>query len=123
MDFLSPWSLAGWVLVPAIFLWGLLAPRGRPVTVGSLMLWRRALGAGPAGKPSAKVRLRDPLLWLDAAAAFLLVAACAQPALRTTAPAQPVATLVMDRTASMAMESAAGDADGRARSARRHARH
>ena len=108
MDFLSPWSLAGWVLVPAIFLWGLLAPRGRPVTVGSLMLWRRALGAGPAGKPSAKVRLRDPLLWLDAASAFLLVAACAQPALRTTAPAQPVATLVMDRTASMAMESAAG---------------
>ena len=108
MDFLSPWSLAGWVLVPAIFLWGLLAPRGRPVTVGSLMLWRRALGTGPAGKPSAKVRLRDPLLWLDAASAFLLVAACAQPALRTTAPAQPVATLVMDRTASMAMESAAG---------------
>ena len=108
MDFLSPWSLAGWVLVPAIFLWGLLAPRGRPVTVGSLMLWRRALGAGPAGKPSAKVRLRDPLLWLDAAAAFLLVAACAQPALRTTAPDQPVATLVVDRTASMAMESASG---------------
>jgi len=110
MDFLSPWSLVGLVLVPAIFLWGLLAPRGRPVTVGSLLLWRRALGRGPAGKPSAKVRLRDPLLWLDAAALALLVATCARPAIRTTAPAEAVATLVMDRTASMRATS-----DGRSR--------
>jgi len=105
MELLAPWSLAGLALVPAIFLWGLLAPRGRPVVVGSLMLWRRALGAGPAGKPSARVRLRDPLLWLDAATVLLIVLACAQPAARTTAPTEPVATVVMDRTASMAQET------------------
>jgi hypothetical protein len=71
------------------------------VTVGSLMLWRRVLDARPAGKPSARVRLRDPLLWLDAAAVLLVVLACARPALRTSAPLEPVATLVIDRTASM----------------------
>lgn len=101
MEFLAPWALVGLALVPAIFLWGLWAPRGRPVTVGSLMLWRRVLAAGPAGKPSARVRLRDPLLWLDAAAVLLVVLACARPALHTTAPLEPVATLVIDRTASM----------------------
>ena len=101
MELLAPWALTGLVVVPAIFLWGLLAPRGRPVVVGSLMLWRRALSAGPAGKPSARVRLKNPLLWLDAGAVLLLVAACAQPALHTWAPLEPVATLVIDRTASM----------------------
>jgi hypothetical protein len=101
MELLAPWALAGLVLVPAIFLWGLWAPRGRPVTVGSLMLWRRVLAAGPAGKPSARVRLRDALLWLDAAAVLLVVLACARPAMKTAAPAGPVATLVIDRTASM----------------------
>jgi hypothetical protein len=54
MHFLSAWVLAGLVLVPVIFLWGWLAPRGRPVIVGSLMLWRRALAAGPVGKPSVR---------------------------------------------------------------------
>jgi hypothetical protein len=111
MEFLAPWSLAGLVLVPAIFLWGLLAPRGRPVVVGSLMLWRRALGGGPAGKPSARVRLRDPLLWLDAATILLIVLACAQPAARTTAPTEPVATVVIDRTAGMAQETPGGKGD------------
>ena len=105
MEFLSPWMLAGLALAPVLFLWGLLAPRGRPVVVGSLMLWRRALGAGPAGKPSARIRLKDPVLWLDAAAVILLVLACARPALRTTAPAEPVATLVTDRAAHMWIEA------------------
>ena len=101
MELLAPWSLAGLVLVPAIFLWGLLAPRGRPVVVGSLMLWKRALGRGAVGKPSARVRLKDPLLWLDALLVLVIVLACAQPALRTRKPMEPVATIVIDRTASM----------------------
>ncbi len=101
MELLAPWSLAALVLVPAIFLWGLLAPRGRPVVVGSLMLWRRVLGKGTAGRPSARARLKDPLVWLDALTVLLIVLACAQPAVRTAAPAH-VATLVLDRTASMA---------------------
>jgi hypothetical protein len=111
MEFLAPWSLAGLTLVPAIFLWGLLAPRGRPVVVGSLMLWRRALGGGPVGKPSARVRLRDPLLWLDAATILLIVLACAQPAARTTSPTDPVATVVIDRTAGMAQETPGGNGE------------
>jgi hypothetical protein len=101
MEFLSLWSLAGLALVPAVFLWGLLAPRGRPVRVGSLMLWRRVLPQGAAGKPSARVRLRDPLIWLDAAAVFLVVLACSRPALKTSEPVEPVATLVIDRSAHM----------------------
>jgi hypothetical protein len=105
MELLAPWSLAGLVLVPAIFLWGLLAPRGRPVVVGSLMLWRRVLGKGTAGKPSARARLKDPLVWLDALTVLLIVLACAQPAVRTAAPAQAVATLVLDRTASMGTQT------------------
>ncbi|MGB2801851.1 MAG: BatA domain-containing protein [Phycisphaerae bacterium] len=101
MELLAPWSLMGLVLVPAVFLWGLLAPRGRRVVVGSLLLWKRALGDGPAGKPSARVRLADPLLWLDAVLVLLVVVALARPAVRTAAPLDPVATLVIDRTASM----------------------
>jgi len=101
MEFLAPWSLVGLVLVPAVFLWGLLAPRGRRVVVGSLLLWKRAMGDGPAGKPSARVRLADPLLWLDAVLVLLVVVAIARPAVRTEAPLAPVATLVIDRTASM----------------------
>jgi len=101
MEFLSLWSLAGLALVPAVFLWGLLAPRGRPVRVGSLMLWRRVLPQGAAGKPSARVRLRDPLIWLDAAAVLLVVLACSRPALKTSEPVEPVATLVIDRAAHM----------------------
>jgi hypothetical protein len=101
MDFLSPWSLAGLVLVPALFLWGVLAPRGRRTVVGSLLLWRRALGSGLGGRPSVRARLRDPLLWLDAAAVLVLVLACARPAYQTEIPDQPVATLVIDRTASL----------------------
>jgi len=104
MEFLSPWSLAGLALVPAVFLWGLLAPRGRPVRVGSLMLWRRVLPEGAAGKPSARLRLKDPLIWLDAAAVLLVVLACSRPALKTSAPADPVATLVIDRSAHMLAE-------------------
>jgi hypothetical protein len=64
-------------------------------------LWKRALGDGPAGKPSARVRLADPLLWLDAVLVLLVVVALARPAVRTAAPLDPVATLVIDRTASM----------------------
>ena len=101
MEFLSLWSLAGLALVPAVFLWGLLAPRGRPVRVGSLMLWRRVLPQGAAGKPSARVRLRDPLIWFDAAAVLLVVLACSRPALKTSEPVEPVATLVIDRAAHM----------------------
>ena len=108
MDFLSPWALVGLALVPAIFLWGLLAPRGRRVTVGSLVLWRQALGSGPAGRPSARLRLRDPLLWLDAGAVLLLVLACARPAVRTSSPSEPVASLVIDRTAAMMVEPKGG---------------
>lgn len=101
MELLAPWSLVGLVLVPAVFLWGLLAPRARRVVVGSLLLWKRALGDGPAGKPSPRVRLADPLLWLDAVLVLLVVVALARPAVRTAAPVEPVATLVIDRTASM----------------------
>ena len=101
MELLAPWSLMGLVLVPAVFLWGLLAPRSRRVVVGSLLLWKRVLGDGPAGKPSARVRLADPLLWLDAVMVLLVVVALARPAVRTAAPLDPVATLVIDRTASM----------------------
>ncbi len=101
MELLAPWSLAGLALVPAMLLWGLLAPRGRPVVVGSLMLWRRALGKGAVGRPSARVRLKDPLLWLDALLILLIVLACAQPARRTHEALEPVATIVVDRTASM----------------------
>jgi len=105
MELLAPWSLAGLVLVPAVFLWGLLAPRGRPVVVGSLMLWKRALGKGAVGKPSARVRLKDPLLWLDALLVLLIVLACAQPAFRTQEALEPAVTLVLDRTASMGCEA------------------
>jgi len=105
MELLAPWSLAGLVLVPAIFLWGLLAPRGRPLVVGSLMLWKRALGKGAVGKPSPRVRLKDPLLWLDALLVLLVVLACARPALRTREALEPAATLVLDRTASMGCEA------------------
>ena len=108
MELLAPWSLVGLVLVPAVFLWGLLAPRGRRIVVGSLLLWKRALGGGPAGKPSPRVRLKDPLLWLDALLVLLLVVALAQPAVRTAAPLEPVASLVVDRTASMYMECEGG---------------
>ena len=114
MQFLAPWSLAGWVLVPAIFLWGLWRPRGRPVMVGSLMLWRRALGSGPAGKPSARIRLRDPVLWLDALAVFVAVLACARPAVRWNQPTESVATVVVDRTASMTIASDGGNRRRRA---------
>jgi len=105
MELLAPWSLAGLVLVPAMFLWGLLAPRGRPVVVGSLMLWKRALGRGAFGKPSARVRLKDPLLWLDALLVVLIVLACARPALPTREALEPAATVVVDRTASMGCDA------------------
>jgi len=106
MTFLAPWWLLGVALVPALLLWGLLAPRGRPVTVGSLMLWRRALAGGSAGRPTASLRLRDPLLWLDAACILFVVLACARPAFDTDRPVEPVATVVLDRTASMGAASA-----------------
>jgi len=106
MIFLAPWWLLGLVLVPAFLLWGLLAPRGRPVTVGSLLLWRRALAGGAAGRPTARLRLREPLLWLDASCILFLVLACARPALETARPLEPVATVVVDRTASMGAASA-----------------
>lgn len=105
MTFLAPWWLLGLVLVPALLLWGLLAPRGRPVTVGSLLLWRRALSGGATGRPTARLRLRDPLLWLDAACIALVILACARPAFDTARPLEPVATVVLDRTASMQMPS------------------
>jgi len=112
MTFLAPWCLAGLAVVPALLLWGLLAPRGRPMTVGSLLLWRRALGEGAAGRPSARLRLRDPLLWLDAVSLLLIILAVARPAWRTARPLEPVATIVIDRSASMGIEPVPGVADG-----------
>ena len=111
MTFLAPWCLAGLALVPALLVWGLLAPRGRPITVGSLLVWRRALAGGAAGRPSARLRLRDPLLWLDAASVLFIVLAIARPAWRTAKPLDPVATVVIDRSASMAIEPVPGVAD------------
>ena len=108
MTLLAPWWLLGWLLVPVLFVWGLLAPRGRRVTVGSLLLWRRALGEGAVGRPSARLRLRDPLVWLDASAVFFIVLACARPAFRTEEPVDPVATVVVDRSASMGLPSLGG---------------
>ncbi len=105
MTFLAPWWLLGLVVVPALLLWGLLAPRGRRVTVGSLVLWRRALSGGAAGRPTARLRLEDPLLWLDASCILFVILACARPAFRTNRPLEPVATVVLDRTASMEMPS------------------
>jgi hypothetical protein len=105
MTFLSPWWLLGLVLVPALLLWGLLAPRGRPVTVGSLVLWRRALSGGATGRPTARLRLEDPLLWLDACCVLLVILACARPAFHTERPLDAVATVVLDHTASMQMPS------------------
>jgi hypothetical protein len=114
MTFLSPWALAGLVLVPAVLLWGLLAPRGRPHVVGSLMLWQRVLGRG-AGRASARVRLRDPVLWADAALLALVILALARPAVPSAESLQPVATLVIDRSASMSMIDEAGPRHERAR--------
>ena len=105
MTFLAPWWLLGLALVPAFLLWGVLAPRGRRVTVGSLLLWRRALAGGATGRPTARLRLRDPLLWLDASCIALAILACARPAFHTDRPLDPVATVVLDRTASMEMPS------------------
>ena len=105
MIFLAPWWLLSLALVPALLLWGLLAPRGRPVTVGSLMLWHRALAGGAAGRPTARLRLRDPVLWLDASCILFVILACARPALETARPLEPAATVVLDRTASMEMPS------------------
>jgi hypothetical protein len=110
MELLSPWSLAGLALVPAVFLWGLLAPRGRPIRVGSLMLWRRVLAEGAGARPSPRARLKDPLIWLDAAAVLLVVVACSRPALKTAEPAAPAATLVIDRAANMWTAAKGGDA-------------
>jgi len=115
MEWLAPWSLAGLALVPAVFLWGLWAPRGRRRLVGSLLLWRRALEAGPAGRPTARMRLKNPLLWLDAGAILLLVLAAARPAVRGTFPRDPVATIRIDRSASMAIEASEGPRWERAR--------
>ncbi len=100
MAFLSPWSLLGLALVPAVLLWGLLAPRGRRIVVGSLLLWRRVLGAGPAGRPQVRLRLRNPLLWLDAALVLVLVLACSRPVIPAEGYGEPVATVVLDCTAS-----------------------
>lgn len=100
MAFLFPWSLLGLVLVPAVLLWGLLAPRGRRIVVGSLLLWRRALGTGPAGGAKVRLRLRNPILWVDAGLVLVLVLACARPALRSEAHTEPVAVFVLDCTAS-----------------------
>jgi len=120
MTFLAPWFLVGLAAAAALLLWGVLAPRGREVAVGSLLLWRRALGDGRTGRPSARLRLRDPALWLDAAGLALVVLACARPAVRTEAPLRPVATVVVDHSASMLLPAAAG-AGPRWRAARRMA--
>jgi len=109
MEFLAPWSLLGLGLVPAIFLWGLWAPRGQRVVVGSLLLWRRVVGTGPTGRPSPRLRLRNPLLWMDAAAILLVVVACARPAIHRSVPEEPVATVVIDRSAGMLTETPGRD--------------
>jgi len=104
MHLLAPWALVALVLVPALLVWGLWGPRGRRVLVGSLGPWHRALGRGE-GRPSVRARLSDPRLWLDAFLIALLVMGCARPALEGFAPGEAVATVVVDRTASLATRS------------------
>ncbi len=105
MHWLAPWSLVGLVLVPAALVWGLLWPRGRRTVVATLLPWKRALGGGVSGRPAPRLRLKTPLLWLDAALLALLVLACARPAVERPAPGDPVATVVVDRTASLLVEA------------------
>jgi len=111
MSWLSPWGLLGLLSVPVLVALSLWRRRRREVAVSSLLLWRQVAAAQRAAPPTQRRRRVDPLIALRLAVALVLTGAmCGLLWLRRGAPTRRL-TVVVDRSASMAMRRP----DGRSR--------
>lgn len=99
MSLLTPAAFWLALTLPAILVLYLLKRRYQDQTVSSTYLWRQALRDLEASSPWQKLR-RHLLLYLQLAAAALLVLAAVRPALLTRAPSGDV-IVVLDASASM----------------------
>ncbi|MGE5590465.1 MAG: vWA domain-containing protein, partial [Bacillota bacterium] len=99
MSLLTPAAFWLGLTLPAILVLYLLKRRYQDQTVSSTYLWRQALRDLEASSPWQKLR-RHLLLYLQLAAAALLVLAAVRPALLTRAPSGDV-IVVLDASASM----------------------
>lgn len=100
MIFLSPWGLLGLIAVPMILLLYILKQKREKQTVSSLILWRRVLDDMQARTPWQKLR-KNLLLFLQIAAALLLVLVLAGLALKTGKTSGESYILAVDCSLSM----------------------
>lgn len=100
MTFLAPWAalIAAALTVPPIIAFYLLKLRRRPVRVGSVMFWERAVRDAQGNTPWRMVRPQTQLL-LQLLALALLLLAFARPVIPSELGGRVM--LVLDRSASM----------------------
>ena len=105
MTFLSPLAaaLAAALAVPALLALYFLKLRRQPRVVPSTLLWRKAVEDLEVNAPFQKLR-NSLLLWLQLLLLLLLVVAIARPASDAPAPTGDRVVILIDRSASMAVE-------------------
>ncbi|WP_042160651.1 vWA domain-containing protein [Paenibacillus gorillae] len=104
MQFLSPISAIFALSLPAIVLMYVLKRVYIDTEIASHLLWNRVLREQEANRPWQKLRSR-PLLLLQLLAAALLVLALMQPYWTREAAASGHTVIVMDRSASMTVQT------------------
>ncbi|MFF2089114.1 VWA domain-containing protein [Paenibacillus sp. NPDC058174] len=107
MQFLSPISAIFALSLPAIVLMYVLKRVYIDTEISSHLLWNRVLREQEANRPWQKLRSR-PLLLLQLFAAALLVLALMQPYWTRESAASGHTVIVMDRSASMTVQSEDG---------------
>jgi hypothetical protein len=114
--FLNPWALALAGLAGGIVLLYILKLRRTRVTVGSTLLWERAVIDYKANAPWQKLR-RNLLMYLQIAALLLLALALARPFLFGTALTGGRTVIILDASSSMLSTDDTPDRLGKAISA------
>lgn len=109
MTFLAPWAalIAAALTVPPIIAFYLLKLRRRPVRVGSVMFWERAVKDAQGNTPWRMVRPQTQLL-LQLLGLAMLLLAFARPVIPSELGGRVM--LVLDRSASMNATDGAGGA-------------
>ena len=110
MSFLAGWTpilLAAGLTIPPLVLLYFLKLRRQPMSISSTLLWKRAVEDLQVNAPFQRIR-NNLLLWLQLLVLMLAAVALGKPVLEALQRSEDSLILLIDQSASMAIEEADG---------------